>query len=47
MEVVTNDYISKELVQDASLLPLGSTTVDTICAYLRSREGTSQAGSRG
>jgi acyl carrier protein len=26
MEAVINDYISKELVQDASLLPLGNTT---------------------
>ena len=89
MEVVINDYISRELVQDPSLLPLGNQTplletgildslsllrlmvflqerfgivvddldlvpehfasVDTICAYLRSRteEGASQAGSRG
>jgi acyl carrier protein len=87
VDAVINDYISRELVQDASLLPLGNATslletgildslsllrlvvfiqerfgiivddvdlvpenfdtVDTICAYLRSREGTSQAGSRG
>ncbi len=87
MEAVINDYISKELVQDASLLPLGHTTslletgildslsllrlvvfiqdrfgvivddvdlvpenfesVDTICGYLRSQEGASQAGNRG
>ncbi|HEY6495107.1 MAG TPA: acyl carrier protein [Trebonia sp.] len=26
METVINDYISKELVQDASLLPLGNAT---------------------
>jgi acyl carrier protein len=26
METVINDYISRELVQDASLLPLGNTT---------------------
>jgi acyl carrier protein len=26
MEAVINDYISRELVQDASLLPLGNTT---------------------
>lgn len=26
MEAVINEYISKELVQDASLLPLGNTT---------------------
>jgi acyl carrier protein len=87
MEAVISDYISRELVQDASLLPLGNTTslletgvldslsllrlvvfvqerfgitvddvdlvpenfdtVDAICSYLRSREGASQAGSRG
>ena len=87
MEAIINDYISRELVQDASLLPLGNATslletgvldslsllrlvvfiqeqfgivvddvdlvpenfdtVDAICAYLRSREGASQAGSRG
>ena len=87
MEAVINDYISRELVQDLSLLPLENATslletgildslsllrlvvfvqdrfgitvddvdlvpenfdrVDTICAYLRSREGASQAGSRG
>ena len=87
MEAIVNDYISRELVQDATLLPLGNATslletgildslsllrlvvfiqerfgivvddvdlvpenfdtVDTICSYLRSREGASQAGSRG
>ena len=89
MDAVINDYISRELVQDASLLPLGNATslletgildslsllrlvvfiqerfgivvddvdlvpehfdsVDTICAYLRSRdEGkVGQAGSHG
>jgi len=87
LEAVINDYISRELVQDLSLLPLENATslletgildslsllrlvvfvqdrfgitvddvdlvpenfdrVDTICAYLRSREGASQAGSRG
>lgn len=91
MEAVINDYISREIVQDPSLLPLGNETplletgildslsllrlvvfiqerfdavvddddldrvsehfasVDTICAYLRSRigEGAGQAGSRG
>ena len=87
MDAVINDYISRELVQDASLLPLGNATslletgildslsllrlvvfiqerfgiivddvdlvpenfdtVDTICSYLRSRKGASQAGSRG
>ncbi len=87
MEAIINGYISSELVQDASLLPLGNATslletgvldslsllrlvvfiqeqfgivvddvdlvpenfdtVDAICAYLRSREGASQAGSRG
>jgi len=87
MEAVINDYISRELVQDAGLLPLGNATslletgvldslsllrlvvfiqerfgitvddvdlvpenfdsVDAICAYLRSQEGASQAGSRG
>jgi acyl carrier protein len=87
MEAVINDYISRELVQDASLLPLGNATslletgvldslsllrlvgfiqerfgitvddvdllpenfdsVDAICAYLSSREGAGQAGSRG
>jgi acyl carrier protein len=87
LEAVINDYISRELVQDSSLLPLGNATslletgildslsllrlvvfvqyrfgitvddadlvpenfnsVDVICAYLRSREGASQAGSRG
>jgi acyl carrier protein len=87
VEAVINDYISREIVQDASLLPLGNATslletgvldslsllrlvvfiqerfgitvddvdlvpenfdtVDAICAYLRSREGASQAGSRG
>ena len=87
MEAVINDYISRELVQDASLLPLGNATslletgildslsllrlvvfiqerfgivvddvdlvpenfdtVDTVCAYLRSGKGGSQAGSRG
>lgn len=26
MEAVINDYISKELVQDSSMLPLGNTT---------------------
>ncbi len=81
MEAVINDYISRELVQDATLLPLTNTTplletgvldslsllklvlfvqerfgivvddvdlvpehfasVDTICAYLRSRTGES------
>ncbi len=81
MEAVINDYISQELVQDATLLPLTNTTslletgvldslsllklvlfvqerfgivvddvdlvpehfasVDTICAYLRSRTGES------
>jgi hypothetical protein len=35
VEAVVNDYISREIVQDA------------ICSYLRSREGASQAGSRG
>lgn len=85
VEAVINDYISKELVQDPDLLPLGNSTplvetgildslnllrlvlfvqqefgvevddlelasehfasVDTICAYLRSRTG--QAGVRG
>ena len=86
MEAVINDYISRELVQDATLLPLGNATplletgildslgllrlvvfiqeqfgitvddldlvpehfasVDTITAYLRSRDGekASQAG---
>jgi acyl carrier protein len=87
VEAIINSYISSELVQDASLLPLGNATslletgvldslsllrlvvfiqeqfgivvddvdlvpenfdtVDAICAYLRSREGASQAGSRG
>jgi acyl carrier protein len=87
VEAIINDYISRELVQDTSLLPLGNATslletgvldslsllrlvvfiqeqfgivvddvdlvpenfdtVDAICAYLRSREGASQAGSRG
>jgi acyl carrier protein len=87
VEAVINDYISRELVQDSSLLPLGHATslletgildslsllrlvvfvqdrfgvtvddvdlvpenfdsVDSICAYLRSREGAGQAGSRG
>lgn len=89
MEAIVNDYISRELVQDATLLPLGNATslletgildslsllrlvvfiqerfgivvddvdlvpehfdsVDTICAYLRSRdEGkVGQAGSHG
>jgi acyl carrier protein len=87
VEAVINDYISKELVQDSSTLPLGNATslletgvldsmsllrlvvfiqeqfgitvddvdlvpehfdsVDAICAYLRSREGAGQAGSRG
>ena len=47
MEAVINDYISRELVQDANLLPFGNTTVDAICAYLRSQEVASQAGSRG
>jgi acyl carrier protein len=87
LEAVINDYISRELVQDTSLLPLGNATslletgildslsllrlvvfiqerfgitvddvdlvpehfdsVDAICAYLRSREGAGQAGSRG
>jgi acyl carrier protein len=89
VEAVINDYISKELVQEASLLPLGNTTslletgvldslsllrlvvflqerfgvsvddvdlvpehfdsVDSICAYVRSRagEGASQAGGHG
>ena len=87
MEAIINDYISKELVQDTSLLPLANDTslletgildslsllrlvvfiqerfdivvddvdlvpenfdtVETICAYLRSREGASQAGHRG
>lgn len=89
MEAVINDYISRELVQDASLLPLGNATslldagvldslsllrfvvfiqdrfgilvddldlvpenfdsVDTICAYLRSRdvERAGQAGGNG
>lgn len=87
VEAVINDYISRELVQDASLLPLGNATslletgildslsllrlvvfvqeqfgvtvddadlvpenfdtVDTICAYLRSRAGANQAGNRG
>jgi acyl carrier protein len=87
LEAIVNDYISRELVQDATLLPLGNATslletgildslsllrlvvfiqerfgivvddvdlvpehfdsVDTICAYLRSRdEGkVGQAGS--
>ena len=89
MEAVINDYISREIVQDPSLLPLGNdtplvetgildslsllrlmifiqerfnvgvvdldlvpehfTSVNTICAYLRSQigEGAGQAGSRG
>ena len=89
MEAVINDYISRELVQDASLLPLGNATslletgvldslgllrlvvflqerfgitvddvdlvpehfdsVDSICAYLRSRDGgkVGQAGGHG
>jgi acyl carrier protein len=89
LEAIVNDYISRELVQDATLLPLGNATslletgildslsllrlvvfiqerfgivvddvdlvpehfdsVDTICAYLRSRdEGkVGQAGSHG
>jgi acyl carrier protein len=87
VEAIINDYISRELVQDASMLPLGNATslletgildslsllrlvvftqerfgitvddvdlvpenfdsVDAICAYLRSRDGASQAGSRG
>jgi hypothetical protein len=37
LETVINDYTSKELID----------SVDTVCAYLRSREGASQAGSRG
>jgi acyl carrier protein len=87
LEAVINDYISRELVQDSSLLPLENATslletgildslsllrlvvfvqdrfgiivddvdlvpenfdsVDTICAYLCSREGAGKAGSRG
>jgi hypothetical protein len=47
MEAVINDYISRQLVQDANLLPFGNTTVDAICAYLLSQEAASQAGSRG
>jgi acyl carrier protein len=89
LEAIVNDYISRELVQDATLLPLGNATslletgildslsllrlvvfiqerfgivvddvdlvpehfdsVDTICAYLRSRDGgkVGQAGSHG
>lgn len=47
MEAVINDYISGGLGQDASMLPLGNGTVDAICAYLRSQEAASQAGSRG
>ena len=87
MEAIINDYISRELVQDAALLPLGNTTplletgileslgllrlvvfiqerfgivvddldlvpehfanVDTICAYLRSRTGSSAARAGG
>jgi acyl carrier protein len=87
VEAVINGYISKEIVQDSSLLPLGNATslletgildslsllrlvvfvqeqfgilvddvdlvpenfdtVDAVCAYLRSREGASQVGSRG
>jgi acyl carrier protein len=87
LEAVVNDYISRELVQDPGLLPLGPATslletgildslsllrlvvfiqerfgivvddvdlvpenfdsVDSICAYLRSREGAGQAGNRG
>jgi acyl carrier protein len=89
VEAVLNDYISREIVQDLSLLPMGDetslletgileslsllrlvvfieqrfgvvlddldlvpehfTSVDTICAYLRSRagEGAGQAGGRG
>lgn len=43
MEAVINDYISRELVQDANLLPFGNTTVDAICAYLlRSQEVASR-----
>jgi acyl carrier protein len=87
VEAVINGYISKEIVQDSSLLPLGNATslletgildslsllrlvvfiqeqfgilvddvdlipenfdsVDAVCAYLRSREGAGQVGSRG
>jgi acyl carrier protein len=89
LEAIVNDYISRELVQDATLLPLGNATslletgildslsllrlvvfiqerfgivvddvdlvpehfdsVDTICAYLRSRDQgkVGQAGSHG
>ena len=89
MEAVINDFISRELVQDPSVLPLGNGTslletgildslsllrlvvyiqerfgipvddvdlvpenfdsVDSICAYLRSREGgrAGQAAGRG
>jgi hypothetical protein len=47
MEAVINDYVSRQLVRDANLLPFGNTAVDAICAYLRSQEVASQAGSRG
>jgi hypothetical protein len=51
LEAIINDYISRELIQDAALLPFGNAaplqagvpehfaSVDTICAYLCSRAG--------
>jgi hypothetical protein len=47
LEAVINDYASKELVQDSSLLPLGEATSLLETGTLGSREVTSQAGSRG
>jgi hypothetical protein len=55
VDAAINDYISREIVQerfgvtvdDAALAPENSDAVDASRAYLRFREGASQAGSRG